>query len=60
VLYISRIGGLFGGAKTQWRQDWWATDVYFENCITKPCQEGHRPYFNAQRWLQLLTFDGEL
>jgi len=47
------------GTKPPWRQDWWATDVYFENCVTKPCQVGHRPYFDAQRWSQLLTFDGK-
>jgi len=27
-----------------WRRDWLPTDVYFENCITKPCQVGHRPW----------------
>jgi len=48
------------GAKAPWRQDWLATDIYFKTCITKPCQVGHRPFFNAQRWLQLLTFDSEL
>jgi len=38
---------LFGGAeptKPPWRREWLPTDVYFENCIIKPCQLGHRPF----------------
>jgi len=42
MLDISRIRGLFWGAKPLWLQHWWAADVYFENCIIKPCQVGHR------------------
>jgi len=31
-------------ANAPWRLDWLPLDVYFENCITKPCQVGHRPF----------------
>ena len=30
--------------KPPWRRDWLPTDVYFENCITKPCQLGRRSF----------------
>ena len=48
VFHISILGDLqlFGEAKPTkppLRQDWLPTDVYFESCITKPCQLGHRP-----------------
>jgi len=42
-------GALLGGAKLtkSSRGDgttWLPTDVYFENCISKPCQVGHLPF----------------
>jgi len=30
--------------KAPWRLDWLPSDVYFENCITKPCQVKHRRF----------------
>jgi len=46
----SHYGGLelcCGGLDLQkrpWRRECLPADVYFENCFTKPCQVGHRPF----------------
>jgi len=46
---LAERGALFGGAKpTESPRGYGITrfppDVYFENCITKPCQVGHTPF----------------
>jgi len=38
--------------------DWLPTDVYFETCITKPCQVWRICLLDAHQWLQRLTFSG--
>jgi len=30
--------------KPSWRREWLPTDVYFKNCVTKPCQLGLRRF----------------
>jgi len=50
MFHISQWGGLelcFGELSPPnppWRLNWLQTDVYFEKCITKPCQVVHRPF----------------
>jgi len=47
LISIWGLEGFFGWAKPTkvplWQRDWLPTDIYFENCITKPWQVGHRP-----------------
>ena len=61
VFHISNLGDFsFWGLrppKPPWRGDWFPTYVYFENCITIPCQLWHIGLLDAQQWLQRLTFD---
>jgi len=48
VLHIRRTWSFVWGLSPQIaRVDgtaWLPTEVYFENCITKPCQVGHTPF----------------